>query len=354
MTFREILGHARAVNLLSRGVAQNTLPPSLIFAGPDSVGKFRVALALAQVLNCERPAADVARADAGSEGAPVLDSCGTCPTCRRIAAQRFSELIVLAPDEGGAIKIDAVRTMLGRVEFRPFEGRRRVVVIDQADQLMAPAQNALLKTLEEPSRSTCFVLVTARPDVLLPTVRSRCPQVRFGPLSAAEIATALVRDHGVAPDEAAIAASMAGGGLARALSDEAADYAAHRTVAERVLAAVARGPDPARRLEAARWLSERGEGVKVRRGSSAATDRAVVGERLAAMAALLRDVGVLASRAESRWLSNADRERALAALAAGFDVRRLVRAFSAVDEARQALERNVSPKTVSDWLAFQL
>src|SRR5262249_60517979 len=99
------------------------------------------------------------------------------------------------------------RVLYDRPPSRRFAGHRRVVIVDAADTLMEQAQNALLKTLEEPSPSSVFVLVTSRPDVLLPTVRSRCPQLRFRPLSPADIAAALI-GRGMPEQEAqAIAAA---------------------------------------------------------------------------------------------------------------------------------------------------
>ena len=94
----------------------------------------------------------------------------------------------------GAIKVDQVREAIERAAYRPFEGRRRVVIIDEADALMIEAQNALLKTLEEPPPASVFVLVTSRPDVLLPTVRSRCQRLRFGRLAPADVAAVLMRE----------------------------------------------------------------------------------------------------------------------------------------------------------------
>src|SRR6185295_4762189 len=95
----------------------------------------------------------------------------------------------------GSIKIEQVRSAIERAVFRPFEGRRRVTIIDEADALVDAAQNALLKTLEEPLPASVFILVTSRPDALLPTVRSRCAHLRFGRLQVAEVATVLERSE---------------------------------------------------------------------------------------------------------------------------------------------------------------
>ncbi|MEI7992665.1 MAG: DEAD/DEAH box helicase, partial [Actinomycetota bacterium] len=110
---------------------------------------------------------------------PSPAQCGRCPVCTRIARGVHPDVLLIKPGDNGSIKIEQVRDLIERAAYRPFEGKRRVVIIDEADTLMAAAQNALLKTLEEPPSSSMFVLVTARPDALLGTVRSRCIQLRF-------------------------------------------------------------------------------------------------------------------------------------------------------------------------------
>ena len=179
MPFRDIVGHRLTLVLLARAVARRSLPPSLLFAGPAGVGKRLTAVALAQALNCLEPRADVVlEGGPDSKGTTLaLDACGTCAACSRIRAGSIRTSSSLEPDdEAGNIKIDSVRELIDRIGYRPFEGRRRVVIIDDADALLDSAQNALLKTLEEPPSTSVFILVTAQPDVLLPTVRSRCPQ----------------------------------------------------------------------------------------------------------------------------------------------------------------------------------
>ena len=218
MPFRDIAGHRHVVELVAAAATRGSLPPCLIFAGPEGVGKRLVALALAQLVNCPAPitastteartepdlfgttkVGSVANMVGTSKlGSDALgnDACGACASCARIARNVHADVLVLRPGDTGSIKIDPVREAIDRTTYRPFEGRRRVVIVDEADAMVAEAQNALLKTLEEPRPASMFVLITSRPDMLLPTVRSRGQQLRFGRLSAADVASVLMRSHG--------------------------------------------------------------------------------------------------------------------------------------------------------------
>src|SRR5262245_3482893 len=338
MPFRQVVGHHRLIDLLKRSVGGGTLPPSLLFTGPSGVGKRLTAIAVAQTLNCQRQTTDASRL--------TTDACGECAACRRIARGAHPDVLVVEPGDTGTIKIDQIRDVVDRANYRPFEGRRRVVVIDEADALVVPAQNALLKTLEEPPPSSVFILVTARPDVLLPTVRSRCPQLRFRPLAADDIAAVLIA-RGQTDSQARAVAATADGSVGRALAASAAELVEAREVAEHVLTQAANQKEPARRIGGAQDLL-------AKTGAGGATDRDQLASHLRAMASLLRDVEVLAAGADAGALANADMRPALDRLTPAYRGDRGVRAFAAVDEALVALERNAGVKIVADWLVLQL
>jgi DNA polymerase III subunit delta' len=266
--------------------------------------------------------------------------------------------VVVAPEEGASIRIEQVRDVVGQTAYRPFEGRSRVVVFDNADLMGDDAQNALLKTLEEPPGRNVFVLVTARPGVLLDTIRSRCCQMRFAPLSSNEIAEALIGRHGFDEHTARATAALAGGNFVRALTEGAGELAEARAVAAAVLAEVSRGADTQLRKALAQALLEgaakKGKG-KQRQAKAGAPDRGVLAVRLRAMYSLLRDLAVLSTRAPETALVNLDLRTDLEPLAGAWDRDRTARAFAAVGRALAAVERhNASSKIVVDWLAFQL
>jgi DNA polymerase-3 subunit delta' len=358
MPFRDVIGHRRIVALLARSIARDSLTPSLIFAGLPGVGKRLTATALAQALNCLEmwdglkavPYTDTVgnglQAVPSDGQSTPLDSCGTCAACTRIARGIHADVHVLEPGDTGSIKIEQVREVVDRAAYRPFEGRRRIVVIDEADTLAPPAQNALLKTLEEPPSLSVFVLVTARPDVLLPTVRSRCPRLDFRPLSPNEIALALVA-RGQTETAARAVAAAADGSLGRALEARAEDFVQARDLARQVLKNAASTRDPRRRIEGAKDLL-------ANTGSGGAPDRAQLSVHLRAMASLLRDVELLATGADAGRLANPDVRPALDELTQTYRGDRGLRAFAAVDRALVALDRNAGPKTVADWLVLEL
>src|SRR5215831_1648880 len=324
MPFRQIMGHRPVLDLLARAVSRGSVPPTLIFAGPDGVGKRRTAIALAQALNCEKPETfgrphdsdigeePISRHDSEIGGTPISmgnDACGRCPSCKRIARAVHADVLVVEPGDSGSIKIDQVRDAIDRAAYRPFEGRRRLVIIDGADALVGEAQNALLKTLEEPPPSSIFVLLTARPDLLLPTVRSRGHQLRFGALAESDVAAALIKEHGFSETDARAAAATSDGSIGRALEEHTEEAVEARDAATRVLQTVAASADPRRRLE----------GAKVLAGSG---DREEVWRRLLALSSLLRDMSVLASRADEHVLANADLAPQLSSLLRAFDAGR--------------------------------
>jgi DNA polymerase-3 subunit delta' len=333
MSFRDVVGHRRLVDLLSRAVARDTLPPSLVLAGPDGVGKRRVALAVAQALNCLAPRT-------GKD----FDSCGTCPACTRIARGVHPDVLIVEPGDSGSIKVDQVRDVIDRAMYRPFDGKRRVVIIDDADALVPSAQNALLKTLEEPTPSSVFMLVTSRPDLLLPTVLSRCPRLRFRALDDAEV-VGVLKTMGKNEAEARAAAVSADGSISRALEASTGELVEARDVARRVLKLAAASTDPRQRLEGSKDLLEN-------TGKGSAEDRSQVAAHLRAMASLVRDVEVLSTRADVA-LANEDVRSEIERLSA-FRGDRGIRAFTTIDQALEAIAGNAGVKVVADWVVVNL
>ncbi len=198
--------------LLARVACGGRTAPAYIFESEDREGPRAAAKTFASALLCRSPSRP----------------CGTCSICRRIASGNHPDVHVRGRDKATVISVEALAEMLERAHGSPLEGDRQVFVIDPADALAPEAVAMYLKSLEEPPPTTTFVLVTARPDRLPATVRSRCQRFRFPGPSDAVIAGRLVRD-GAEPERATVLARWSSGSVARArrllalAADEAID-----------------------------------------------------------------------------------------------------------------------------------
>jgi DNA polymerase-3 subunit delta' len=287
---------------------------------------------VAAVLNCQSPITD---------GELAIDACGACRSCDRIARGVHVDLFTVEPDERQSIKIDVVRDVLARTGFRPFEGRRRAVLIRDAEALEVPAQNALLKSLEEPPPATVFILTTAVPSALLPTVLSRCIRLRFGLLSERDVEAVLVRDVELTPDEARATAALAGGSIGQALALASTDLQVLRETALTLLSKA--GAPAAARLQAAALVV----------GKDRPRDEVALVLRMAA--SLVRDIELVNAGADAT-LANPGLADDLAPLLARYAGARARDAFAVLDRGAIALGRPhfAGPKVVSEWIAMSI
>jgi DNA polymerase III delta' subunit len=214
-TFGDIFGQEAAINWLSQAYAEDRLPHGLIFSGPAGVGKATTARALGAVFLCEKP----------KLGNPPLP-CGKCQACTLMGSDNhpdfhviYKELIRLTKPESVAkdLAVDVMRDFLlipaGR---KPSMGRGKVFVVEQADLMNAQAQNACLKTLEEPEGRALIILLTDQVNCLLPTIRSRCQLVTFACLAEPLVRKELEKS-GLDKADAADAAAFTDGSLGVAL-----------------------------------------------------------------------------------------------------------------------------------------
>ncbi len=201
--FGAIRGHGAVIAGLRAAARQSRLAHALIFAGADGIGKSGVARGLAAWLVCE------AKQD---------DACGECAACRLVAAGTQPDLQIVSLAAGKKeIGVDKARELKRFAQLRPLRAESKVVVVDDAQALNVAAQNALLKTLEEPPAHSFFILVANNADAMLPTVRSRCQRVTFAPLENAAVADVLTALHGVDSALAMELAALSEGSPGRAL-----------------------------------------------------------------------------------------------------------------------------------------
>lgn len=157
-------------------IRRRRVASSYLFCGEAGIGKKTAAVNFAKALNC------LGRGEGDAEPGPQShDACDACPSCTKIDAGVHPDFLAVAPEER-IIRIEEIRVVEEALSYKPFEGRRKVVVIDEAETMNISAANAFLKTLEEPPADSVIILVTSKPGALPDTIRSRCSRVNFYPL----------------------------------------------------------------------------------------------------------------------------------------------------------------------------
>lgn len=204
MSFEDIKGQARACSFLQGSIDSARLANAYIFYGPGGVGKKLTALNFAKAVNCPTP---------GPRG-----GCDNCPSCKKIDSFNHPDVRLASPEkEGASVKIDDIRAVITDAYLKPYEAKRKVYIIDEANSLTEEAAGALLKTLEEPSPGSTLILISENLGKLFPTIRSRCQIVAFFPLKPGLIREALIESHKVDSVKAHVLSSLSCGALGTAL-----------------------------------------------------------------------------------------------------------------------------------------
>jgi len=337
--FDQITGNERVKSLLRRMLEEQRVPGALLFSGEEGVGKKLFALELARALNCRN-----------RNG---VEACGVCKVCTRITNINFpttDELedkrrifwtdhpdVGLVQPPGRVFHVIQMRAIEREVNYHPYEGNARVFLIDDADKFNDQSANALLKTLEEPTRTSHLILITSRPAMLLPTIRSRCQQVRFSPLTSAEIEHYLLEKKLANAATAKLQARCASGSIGRALSGDLESYKERRDAMIAVLKAVALTGDRSVLLRAAEGLAD-------------ARYKDEYEANLELLETLIRDSLLVAVNADPEQVVNVDILPQLKEIARGTDAKRATNWIAQIEELREQLLVNINRKPATDAL----
>ncbi len=327
MPFRDLIGQRHARLLLQGALRSARISHAYVFVGPAGTGRLTTARAFAQALLC-------------AEGGD--DACDRCAACRKVRAGAHPDLRVISAGrtesgaERRAVGIDQIRELKREAAYGPYEGRRKVFIVEDAEAMRAEAANSLLKLVEEPPPGIVIILISESTEALLPTLVSRSQPVRFGFIPASEVVRVLRQQAGVPEDRAAFLAALSGGRVGRALAAAAAgeDPFERRAEVLRTLEVALRG-DIIRLLDAAESVARQRDGI----------------ERWLDVALLwVRDVLAWQEAGDAAALANADARPEVVAWARRANPAALRTAAMAIETAKVDLRRNLNARLVLETL----
>ena len=317
-----LIGHESAVNSLRRGLFHGRSRHAYLFVGGESLGKMTLARTFAKALNCRADAVDAR-------------PCGACESCRRIAGDADPDILMAAADDSGWLKIEPLREVMRLLSLKPYAARYRIAILDDFDRVQPRAQDALLKTLEEPPPHAVLILLSRKLESVLPTIRSRAQIIPLRPLPTATIAAALTR-RGIEKERAQLLAGLSGGRIGWALSAAADESLLQkRAQALDLLLEITAGDQLARMR-----LSERID-------RAAGKDKQGLRATLEIWQTFWRDVLLQCCDAPLE-AGNSDRRDEIRALALRINTSGALCALNATKACLRALETNANPRLALD------
>jgi len=323
-SFEDFCGNRRVVDTLCHALAGGRVPHSLLFAGPDGVGKRTLAFMLAKALNCL---------------SQETGFCNQCASCRKIDAGTHPDVVFVGVlEDKHFLSIDQIRGVKQDVFYQPFEGRFRVFIFDDAERMKDEAANSILKILEEPPPSTKIILLTTTPYSLLPTIRSRCHVFSFSPLPLSDILLFLEQRTALSSEDRDLCARLGQGSIGKALSIELDAFRASRNEVFTFIQAATTQPSALTVLKLAGTLGKEKESFL---------------SNLDLFYLLLQDLFYIAHHAPEDLLTNVDLLPALRALGGSLPPDWLAEAVGHLDSILAGLRVNINRPIALEDFAFQ-
>jgi DNA polymerase-3 subunit delta' len=340
--FFKLIGNERVKESLTHLLRSGRLPNSLLFTGPEGVGKKEFAFELAKAIVCT-----------GKGENP----CTQCSACLRVAPFEapYSEKkddhkkvffdrhadVGLVVAFNRTVLVDAIRALEKEAHFQPYEAVARIFIINDAEKMNDEASNALLKTLEEPPSTTYLILITSRPDSLLSTIRSRCQTIRFAPVAEHEIEKFLAERRKLKPADAKLAARVANGSVGRAMDLDLAAFRTQRTLLLSIVEKAFISGDRATLLRSAEQLND-------------AKNKDLFESNLDILESLIRDMWTLKQNVPKGSIKNFDEAEKLSDIAVQVEGRRFEHALGEIESLRQSFAVNNNRKTAADALFMKI
>lgn len=213
--FKDILGHEQIIEHLQNAITMDKISHAYIINGPDKSGKMMLAEAFAQTLQCEKLHETVAAA--GGDGSAV-EACMECHSCKQAIGRNQPDIIYVKHEKPNTISVDDIRTQVNNdIVIKPYSSKHKIYIIDEAEKMNVQAQNALLKTIEEPPAYAIIILLTTNADAFLPTILSRCVTLNVKVVADEKIKKFLMSKYQVPDYQADICVAFAQGNVGKAI-----------------------------------------------------------------------------------------------------------------------------------------
>ena len=325
MGFHNFVGNTPILKSIQQQLSEGKIPSSFLFAGISGIGKWTLAHYISKAINCKKL---------------TNDFCDSCTSCLKINKNVHLDVKTYSPD-GTFIKINQMRELNKEVFFKPFEGKHRVFIIDQAQRLRIEAATSILKTLEEPPDTSLIILITDSPSDLLVTIRSRCQIFHFSPLESHILQNILKQQSTFSSEDIPLVERISEGSLGKALTLDLNQYRKSRG---KLITA----------LDACIDHLSYHQARKVMDYFTSFNQKEFFTFNLNILQKLIRDIFVLKIDPSARMITNIDIHEKLNILSRKVTFAQIRAAAQSLDWLTKGLERNLNKNLALDQFLFTL
>jgi DNA polymerase-3 subunit delta' len=321
--FNEFFGNTRILEVVRGLLREDRLPHSLLFAGPQGTGKATLAHFISKAVNCPDS---------------QWDFCDHCSSCQKINQSLHADVKLYRPD-GQFIKIDQIRELSREVFFKPFEGRRRVFILDQADKMNLQSANSVLKTLEEPPLTSLLILISHQPMDLLATIRSRCQIYQFTPLPYSDIEQLLAKKTHFPKEDRLLLSRLSQGSFGRVVGFELSEYKNARKEMLALLEACAQN-----------FLYT----TATKLSTALVREKDLFESKMEILYILMHDLFLLKVDPDSESITNVDLRNELSQLCSSLSFQQVADGVDVLDHIEKGAKRNLNKGLALDQFVFRL
>ncbi len=326
MSFKDIIGQEKAINILLKSFKEDKISPSYIFIGSEGVGKRFTAIEFAKTINCLYINNN-------------LEACEICNICNKINKQCCPDLKIIEPIKD-SIRIEQIRELSREIYLKPFENRKKIYIIDHVDKMTIEASNCLLKTIEEPPDYAMLILICMNTDSILPTIISRCQLIKFRLIDSSKIRKMLLNKIDLEESKAELVSKLAQGSIGRAfklISDK--EYFDRREKLLGYLTRIIPGKyDSNFFINIEKILTEISE----------------MDEILEIILLWYRDILVVKESEDKKYIVNSDKVEVLKEKSKVYSQKMLIDILDYIEQIQEFIKKNINRRLVSERLYLKM